>query len=609
MRPTRWRRFCLPAFAPLLLALLLGPGCGADNAMDSGLRSELTLAISGKQLPAPGETVKVTAEVGSSYQVAAVLWQVSDPDGKQLDFAETGELTPGITFAPRVEGTHQVNCKVRFTEDSGTVTAKLAVQVVDPNQPTLRYTARILPPADSGLPVKDVPIDVGRVDQTSLRWTVEQGRCAFVQVVDSSGGALPATLRLFRDGVDPLPLDVSMPDGLGQNVCAAGTFHALVLPASGTVAPYLKTFNSALSLTQAWTITVPSGDTVQGTIVGPAGALTGATVSLTVSQAGVDVPSTLGTTDAAGGYTLSTRAGKARLVVVPPPGSGLPVARVSDKDLEVSGDHSGWNLTYKQVSMVTLSGKVTRSDGSSPVSGATVRLTAKDPKVVATLALDGGKTYDAAALGSLELATDGAGRLVDPRSGATSVRVPDGQYTVDLWPGSTTPQAEGFHRETLVLTGGGKAELTLALTPRVKVTGNVVDAAGKPVPARVQAVGPSGAFADSTDTQGRFALLLDDKLTYRLSVLPESYVEDAASYVNPAQPISGGGTVLTVTLPRAVVLSGRVVSSTGGAIAGALVRVWCSGSGCPGDEVVDQVRTSASGAFHLRVPPAGGGAQ
>ena len=55
-------------------------------------------------------------------------------------------------------------------------------------------------------------------------------------------------------------------------------------------------------------------------------------------------------------------------------------------------------------------------------------------------------------------------------------------------------------------------------------------------------------------------------------------------------------------LPRAVALSGRVITQGGLAIAGALIRIWCSGSGCATSDVVDETLSGADGSFTVRVP-------
>jgi hypothetical protein len=67
--------------------------------------------------------------------------------------------------------------------------------------------------------------------------------------------------------------------------------------------------------------------------------------------------------------------------------------------------------------------------------------------------------------------------------------------------------------------------------------------------------------------------------------------------------VSGATELGELILPRAVSLSGRVVTKGGLALDGALIRIWCSGQGCSTADPVDEVLSGADGSFIVRVPP------
>jgi hypothetical protein len=209
-----------------------------------------------------------------------------------------------------------------------------------------------------------------------------------------------------------------------------------------------------------------------------------------------------------------------------------------------------------------------------------------------------------AAIGQVRraLTTDAAGQLVDVEHGAPAP-LPAGPYELTIIPSAATG-SDG--RKTVELQLDGDEHLDLKLSPKGAITGAVFTPAGERLRARVTARNLNEEFFADTDDEGHFSLSVDDGMTYSLVVRALSG-DEAAAQVGPLWmanlQVTGETDLGMLTLPRAVKLSGRVVTKSGLAIAGALIRIWCSGSGCLTSELVDEGLSASDGSFTVRVPP------
>jgi len=587
--------------------ILVTLGCSMDSELgNTGPYAKLTITLRSSNSPQAGDKVSLSAQVSdTSYLVKSYSWSIFSPDSAKVKHQQDNASNSEVSFITTLPGDYSVRCVATLEGDGGTVEGTALIPVEDPKIQTLTYTARIIPPSTSGLPPADKIVNVGTVDQ-QLSWVLDSGKLVNLSVTDGAQH-IPASVRLLRPGNDPLPRDVYLAGGKGQ-VRVSGVFHALFFPLAGTLAPTLKSNISAAGLGSTWAVKVDAGALIQGIIQDAAGALAGARVSLHIDAAasGVEVPSTVGTTSATGVFSLRGRAGKAKLTVVPPASSGLPVAVVSDPKLQVTGDHSGWAFTYASSgvsSAVKISGKVSHSDGKTIAPGATVVMTTT-LGTVGTLKTGAG-TFMAQGRVRKTLVADSAGGLQDPQNPSAPVLLPPGTYVVEVWPGAKAAADQGYSRGTLSLSGTSAPGLDLRLASRAKVTGKVLDQASKPVKARITATGHTGStasFSALTDKQGSFALALDNWTTYTLVVRALGNTSKISSYIDPQFSIPKSGTVPAVQLPLAVTLSGTVKTSGNLGLKGALIRIWCSGGGCASKTVVDVTSTLADGTFELRVP-------
>jgi hypothetical protein len=143
--------------------------------------------------------------------------------------------------------------------------------------------------------------------------------------------------------------------------------------------------------------------------------------------------------------------------------------------------------------------------------------------------------------------------------------------------------------------------LNLKLGARVTLQGQVVDQQGNPVEARVVASANTGSFSTEADSTGKFSLYLNNKATY--SLLIRSTQRSVSTYIDPKLTVDGSGQLAPIKLPPAVLLSGKITTSSNLGISGSLVRIWCSGADCPSHEIVDETTVLKDGQFELRVPP------
>ncbi len=602
----------LTAFIMLLgAATLTILGCGAmDSESNTGKTSgEATISVVGSGIVEVGDTVTLKAEVKrTNYLPDSYHWSPTDPSNLPISFNKVDSSGKSISFTVTTAGTHSVSCRVKLAGSGESLYDTIHLQVTDPKVATLKYTARVIPPASSELPPSEQSVKVGAVDQTNLTWTVANGTLVTLTVRDGVTKApLPSYVRLSTAGDDPLPRDIYLGTG-SSKVRVSGTFHAMFIPvpvkAATDPAPMLKAYVKESDLSSKWEVSVDQGVAVSGTIKDSTGAaMVGARVSMLSRHAvGEDVPSTVATTDSAGAYTARTRSGTVSVTVIPPTGSTLPPALISSEKLalKVVGASTGWDFQYKQVDLVKLTGVVQHSDGSTPADGAQVRFKLISSKAsVGDLKVSAASSFSGVPLVQQTLVADKAGAL----AGSAGVSLPRGKYKVEIWPGTSAPKSEGYVTQDLDLTGtAATKQLTLKLARRATVSGVIASDKGKALQARITARGSGGSFQAVSGVDGKFSLQLDDGLDYRLVARALGRGVHAGPLVKASVKISGDHNLGTLTLPKAVVISGQVKTSGQAGLGGARVRVWCSDTACASKDVVDETTTLSDGSFELRLP-------
>ncbi len=611
------RVLCHPWVAVALAVGWFGQtGCGmADDAAscetcgDSG-PSKLSIAIESSISPEVGERALMSAAVDrDAYRVTGYRWTVSGPDGAALEPVDEGGTR--ISFAlDHGAGTYTVGCRAQV-EDGRELEASVSLTAT--GGADLTYTARIYPPPATGAPPVDWVERVGGGDKTGLLWVVKEGvevRLEVRRQLDGAGGTaelLPAFIRLTRADQQALPRDIYLDRG-EATIRLSGAFDALIIPEGDKVAPAVQTGLDEATVGPHWQVGLDEGLAVRGTVTQGGGApLDGVVVTLHTidDQSSLTVPSTVGHSDAGGAFSLLARPGRARLTVTPPEGSAFPLAVVGPgSGLALDGPADGWVFTFKPPQLVQLAGQVTLADGKTPAAAVTLVLRSDAIADVGQLDV-AGASFSADGHYRRVLSTDAQGSIVDLEQSGGPVQVPRGSYEVLLLPADGESDAQGRAvRQLLIDDQTALDPPTLALGARVSLSGMVVGFNGMPAPARISARGALETFDSQTDDQGHFALQIDDAQSYTLVIRPLHGTggETFGPLLLPAVTMAGSKSLDQLVLPRAVTLSGQIKTSGNAALAGALIRIRCSSSDCPGAEVIDEARTAADGSFTLRVP-------
>ncbi|MCA9667434.1 MAG: hypothetical protein KC503_17665 [Myxococcales bacterium] len=601
------------------LAVLIAPsaGCGADDASAS-IPGHVQIAIRSATTGRVGKLVEVEA-LTSSY-VTAYRWDVTDPKGGKVDVqAQSNQAS----FTPELPGTYVIECFADVPELSAPLYDRATLPVDSADNQRV-FQLQIITPDTIGAPTTQQEIVVGDGDRLGVTVIVDDGVKVPMVVRDDQGQPRAAHVSLWGELGGALLVDRYLVGGQGA-MKLSGRFDALVVPDGTDLAPQrFSGLQAALLAGPGWEAKLDAGIAVQGDVFDDATPLKDAVVTVRSGVGALSVPSTVGTTDQSGAYTLRVRSGTATLTVVPPPASGRAIAQVDG--VKIDGDTSGWHFAYADLPRVQLDALVTQSDGTTPAAGVRVVVESAAIAGVGELTTPSGKLT---AIGRIkrELVTDSAGKLVVPGSGSASgaaLLLPPGVYDITLTPSSATPSAEGPRVVQVTLSASQPTmATTLSLARRVVLSGRVESSLGvyngsdlRPVRASIKITDSLGrVFSTLTDALGNYKVDIDDKQTYSVFVRPvvdrpllgaEKTSGGAnATIIGPhlEQVTIEGSRSLDFTLPRAVRLEG-VVQTNGGLVIGeAIVRVLCTGStGCPPSRVIDETRAGADGSFQLRVP-------
>jgi hypothetical protein len=367
------------------------------------------------------------------------------------------------------------------------------------------------------------------------------------------------------------------------------TYDVLVVPQTDLSTNAFPPFLVASKLAQEFRpadFDVAQGVTLRGTLRGPGGPAAGARVLLRVDANGsvtLPLPSTVGSADASGAYSLHASAGALySAVVVPPSGTSLPQVTIADC-IDLGTIANGVSLspvdfTWNTISTTTMTLRVFTSDNSTPAASTAVRLQSQDGALPSPGVLSvAGAGWTGAASGSLrqEGTTDTNGSIV-------FANLPKVAYDLTLTPPSALAGAALTSRSIDLSGATASTARTLSLAAKVRMSGRLLPADAA-----------NGAQLVATDTgtdvivsiisapvasDGSYAFLADPDRTYRISVEP------APGKNLPTRiPIYGVTTtnqdaqLADRTLPSGLKVSG-IVSFSGRVVGGAIVQAYCEQS-------------------------------
>jgi hypothetical protein len=546
--------------------------------------------------------VEATAHGEMAPKTPAWQWKVVHQNTGMPITTTVVEMNAGVVEFPLAAAG---NYDITATAAMGCQNGARATAVTDP---VASFWLRVTPPAGANVqPMEKIIVDVpaGRAVTRDLALGI--GFPVSIDPQNETGmQAIFSYVRITGEGST---MRLEGHTGRGQfNVRLNSTLHydVLIIPDS-TVAPLLFRGTPAQIVQNPFKL--DPGVAINGTVSSASGPVPNARVLL---RAGV-VPSTTGVVQSNGQFDMRARPGTLAAVIIPPPKSGLPEARLSAGEglniYETLPARVSLDFVWAPISTATLDLTVVDSAGM-PVKGPVrVRLESAENALprVGTLTLD--KQFELPTRGFVQQ-TDTS----DARGALTFTGLPRAAYTATLTPidGSaaiTTVAVDlsgSMTRVAQTARLGAKVSLTGKLSPAALTAGAKVvalDAAADP------AVPPPSAIVDAT---GTYVLRVDPGRSYSLVMeavpartLPRTFLR---AIVAPAKD----SVREEMTVPTGVPLSGIVTDNGGMPVAGALVEAYCIGRppSCIDGLAPDttSVRPTAeaisdgSGAYRLVVP-------
>lgn len=269
-------------------------------------------------IASPNIKLRVDAIVDAPGGIFGYNWSVSR-DGNTVPFEEALPNFAAIQFPIPEPGVYQVFVNVDAGVACTSGSAPINVEAPGANVQEMRL--RVRPPLALNLPPEDRFVQVkGGTDEYSIgSIVVDAGRLATGSIVDGAM-QVPAYLKLFP---------IAARDAYVEHFADDGTFSVRVVsePHDVLIIPSIEGY--APALVKNWmpgqtTLPIDAGTAVTGVVRDSSGVvIVGAKVQLTIDG----VPSTLGTTDASGAFSVLARPVAGAPVVVdvaPPAARGLP---------------------------------------------------------------------------------------------------------------------------------------------------------------------------------------------------------------------------------------------------------------------------------------------
>jgi hypothetical protein len=569
----------------------------------------------------PGDSVtlavKGTIAWGSSTPTQPNWqWTVKGPDGTPLAITPTGTSDPTtaiVQFPLVTPGNYDISVSA-----TPSCKGQASATAVKPQERSQMFFLRVLPPSlstssgqtctvgdsrwcpsEDAVPYEDASfmLQAGQPRQDTVQ--LVHGYVVSIDPMAAAQGALPAVavpsfIRVSPHGSTWTIDGASTSDQAMRAVLhPALTYDVLVVPGTGTATQVLPPFLVASKLAQGFRpsdFDVATGVTLTGTLRSAGGPAAGARILLHADASApvtLPLPSTVGSADSTGAYSLHASAGTLfSAVVVPPSGTSLPqvtIANGIDLRASANGDSlAGVDFTWNALSTTTLTLRVFLSDGSTSAgSGVTVHLQSQDGSLPnpGSLTVAGVSTSATSGTVRQDGTTDASGALVFSN-------IPKIAYVATLVPPSGSADA-AITTTNISLTGAA------ASTARSVSLGHKVQLSGHLLPADPA----NGALLVATDTgtdvlgsiistvvasDGSYQFLADPGRSYGFSVEP------AAGRNLPARiPISGVTTtdqnarLADHTLPSGLRVSG-IVNFGGQPVHGAVVQAYCEQSGIAG---------------------------
>jgi len=554
-------------------------------------------------------TVKGTIVWGVTTPTAPIWkWTVRSPDGTPLTVTQ-GTSADTIQFPLVVPGSYDITVFV-----TSTCKGEAWATAIKPQELSQSFLIRVLPPpaaagsgqtcdssqnrwcpSEDAVPYEDSSfvLQAGQSRQDDVQFqhgfavSIDPVIAAQTNAAGLPAVALPSLVRVSPQGSTWTIDGASSDEGPMRALLNPRlSYDVLVVPLNATSTstyPPLLVSKPAQEF-RATDFDVAAGVTVRGTLRTPTGSASGARVLLRANANApttLPLPSTVGSADATGAYSLRASAGTVfSAVVVPPSDTSLPQITIADC-IDLTQSTNGTNVdrvdfTWNTVSTTTMTLQVLTSDNITPAANTTVRLQSQDGALPDAGVLSvAGTDWSGTVAGSVQQqgTTDADGSIV-------FANIPKVAYNLTLMPPINQTGDDAITSGSIDLSGAG------ASIPRSLTLGRKINLSGRLLPADAA----SGAHLVATDTgadvlvsiistpvgsDGSYAFSADPGRTYRFSVEP------AAGKKLPTRiPLYGVKTtdqdtkLADRTLPSGLKVNG-VVSFSGRQVGGAIVQAYC----------------------------------
>lgn len=588
--------------------------------------ADTTVRLKVTALESPNEMLTWTWSVLDPSLMHVTVTTSSDNDEDRGTVAEFRVISPG---------SYQV--KATPTGDARCTEANLTIYGSVPQGPSVNFRV-----SGSGYPTQDKTVQLSNLPD-SLE--LEPGGTYSVTPIDPlSGKLLDTYVRIsssnqvftFEGNTTTKPVTTTLLPSQNYSFLIApmeaGIDGGSGGASSALFAPFLQ---SSMPGTWSMSLLVDQGTPVSGQMLAPDGTpIQNARMQL---RSTMGTPSTVGVSDATGGLIMWARDGSMSAIVVPPDGSGLPVATTAGDAIgSASGAPVSLTMQWAPMAQSTLTVQVQGADGASPVGNAQVRLRSSGvPYSAGTLTVQTPGASDVQ-LPTTATVTDSLSTAADGH--VTFPPFPAGIYTLTIIPPAAAAPA-AVTTIPLTLTAGNVTQ-TIALARKTALSTTVmtpdkVPAVGAQVFAidvgnactasttgcpgtNPQAAGTSAAtgsvYSGQTDASGMLSLSVDPDRTYEIIVQPSA--ADASTMgravrsafhlcTTATAPCSAtNDTLAPVTLPMGMTYQGVLRDINGPTVGGASVQVFCAlaSATCDPNVSLAEATSLGNGSFTVTVP-------
>ncbi len=488
---------------------------------------------------------------------------------------EVVDASPEITFDVAERGLYSVTA----TAQTSFCSATTVLRALDPNERRTELWVRVLPPNLQTLTPAERPFTLTTDGSNQLDMRLNMGDAvAIAPKRMSSAGVMvevPSFVRLVprqstfrweghtRSGAN-------MQDGrFSAQIDPFLLYDVLVVPDQDFAPVLLARQTAQQVITQ--TLRLEQGTQVRGVARALDAPLPGVRVLLRDG----DLPSTLATSDSAGGFAMWAQAGQYGAVIRAPEGSSLPDLQLpAEAGLQVpaTGSVADVQISWNNLPTTAFSVQVLPPTGANALPEATIELTSTQLPNAGNLRVGDGAVT--------KLSGHVVRRAITNQTGqATFSALPHGAYSVRVLP----PRLPGLSptRKDVVLAGPTHTE-TVRLTTPVNIKGTLTppDLAAGSVIAAYDDAQPTDAPATTTvGSDGGFRLPVAPHHKYRLRLIPGSR---GTQPVVPLAAVSVGAVDVALparVLPRGRAVQGLITDPRGAGVVNAVVQIFCVGDG------------------------------